>query len=188
MTSVKGESWSIPSSITAFLHHTKPRQRETLCLWKRPFKTLVFSRSCLERLWVYRHKNHHPDEAELTSFSPCNILYHLFSCSVSNIYIRLMNLDVYREVSSQNHFPPFSVTPKCCVIASALSMLAGYAVILASSAWRLCSLGQYCLRVTSVPHGDVTWLVKVLVDVSNKMVEPLASLKSSAYCSWHMGC
>lgn len=40
-------------------------------------------------------------------------------------------------------------------------------VILASSTWRLCSLGQYHLRVTSVPQGDVTWLVKVCFDVSN---------------------
>lgn len=55
MTSVSGESWSVPFPGTAFLPSTKPHQRDLVPL-KRPFKTFVFSRSCSERMWVYRRK------------------------------------------------------------------------------------------------------------------------------------
>lgn len=74
-----------------------------------------------------------------------------------------------------------------CHTLALTTLCTGCSVILASSPWRLCSLGQYHLCVTSAPQRDVTWLVKVLFDVKllATALNPQATVPSSQVAKLH---
>lgn len=93
----------------------------------------MFSKSCLEKQWVYTQKNHHPDKTGVrilcfsSHFELKHIVILIFMFYFSKIYlIQLMNIVVCRgevkidlvDVSSapKKPFSSFSFTPECCVI------------------------------------------------------------------------